>query len=104
MMYHVYRMYDSAGRLLYIGQSISLAERLGGHRAGSEWWPDVRTIRVEPHADLLAARSAESAAIRAERPIHNRSGSARPGGLGRSTEAQRQADRAAYLEDKGIAG
>lgn len=74
MMHHVYRMYDSTGRLLYIGQSVSLAERLGGHRSGSEWWPDVRTIKVEPHADSLAARSAEARAIATERPAYNVSG------------------------------
>jgi hypothetical protein len=67
-------MFDGAGRLLYIGQSVSLAERLGAHRHGSGWWSDVRTITVEPHADLLAVRAAESAAILAERPIHNVSG------------------------------
>jgi hypothetical protein len=101
-MADLYRMYDTDGQLLYIGQSISLAERLGQHRAGSAFWSAVRTITVEPHPDASAARLAEARAIQAERPIHNRAGSARPGGSGRSTEAERQADRAAYLEDRRI--
>jgi excinuclease UvrABC nuclease subunit len=102
-MADLYRMYDTDGQLLYIGQSISLAERLGQHRAGSAFWSAVRTITVEPHPNVSAARLAEAKAIQAERPVHNRTHSARPGGQwGRSTEAERQADRVAYLADRRI--
>jgi hypothetical protein len=114
-MAELYRIYDSADRLLYIGISLSAAVRLAEHRVGSSWWPDVRTIRIEHHVNRPAARLAELRAIRAERPLYNIEGGSAPGGRPEarqpaygytnyaSNPAQRSADRAAYRIRRGLA-
>lgn len=66
----VYRMYDQAGRLLYIGSSANISSRLTDH-ADKRWYPLVATIRLEWFPDRKSAAAAESAAIRRERPQIN---------------------------------
>lgn len=67
----VYRQYDKAGRLLYVGQSQDPLSRFYGHRSASHWAFSVARIEVEWFADRKAALVAEAAAIRAEDPLHN---------------------------------
>lgn len=68
----LYRHYDSAGRLLYIGISLSAAARLAQHVQGSEWARDIASMTVEQWPTRAAAAEAERAAIQAERPMWNR--------------------------------
>lgn len=71
----VYRHFDADGSLLYIGVSSDPHSRHMGHLSrGSEWATQVATIKVEWHEDRAAALLAESDAIAAERPKHNRLG------------------------------
>ena len=71
---HVYRCYDSAGDLLYVGcTSMTLAKRLAGHKR-KPWWPDVAEVRDQVVIGWQAARDAEVTAIKTERPRHNRRG------------------------------
>lgn len=58
--------------LLYVGiTGTSVAARWGAHR-GSEWWPLVRSVTVEPSSpDRGEALEIERAAILAERPRFN---------------------------------
>lgn len=37
----LYRFFDDAGRLLYIGISVSAISRAGKHRQEKNWWHDV---------------------------------------------------------------
>lgn len=67
----VYRCWDAAGRLLYIGATNSYSQRMSHHRARTSWWPDVVSVSTESHPDRAAALAAELAAIGAERPVHN---------------------------------
>lgn len=66
----LYRFYDAAGRLLYVGVTANLPQRLRGH-GKRDWWQDVRTMHAEPHRGRRAVLAAERAAIEQERPLHN---------------------------------
>jgi GIY-YIG catalytic domain len=91
----LYRAYDAADRLLYVGIADKLVtERLLQHsspgsfighwilngdsligaRWGGGWTDDMTTVRVKHYDDRKAAMAAESAAIRDEHPLFNRSG------------------------------
>jgi len=66
----LYRFYDSAGRLLYVGITMDLSRRLAKHRQ-RDWWPDVAEADYEYFPGREAAKSAERVAIATEDPIHN---------------------------------
>lgn len=66
----VYRAYDAAGTLLYVGISMSLEGRLTKHRR-TAWWADVEEITVQWFDGREPAKAAERAAIRDEKPLHN---------------------------------
>lgn len=67
----VYRMFNAAGDLLYIGQSINPAQRLCLHRTVSSWLTEVASMSLEWHPTREAAKAAEAAAIFAEVPAYN---------------------------------
>lgn len=66
----VYRMFDAAGRLLYVGATCRGARRFVEHH-GQPWWPKVTTVTVEHFADRQAAFDAEAHALATEAPAHN---------------------------------
>ncbi len=72
----LYRMFDTKGRLLYVGISKSPFERLGQHRAGKEWWTEIASVTMTHYPARPDALEAEAAAITAECPIYNRAGAA----------------------------
>lgn len=72
----VYRLYDEAGRLLYIGSAYDPKERCKAHRSRS-WWPDVTHREEEWHDSRVGAYIAELEAIRTEEPPHNLMGTSR---------------------------
>lgn len=67
----VYRIYDTAGRLLYVGISTNPEGRLAQHRCRQPWGRDVAAVEVAWFADREAAKSAEAHAIRDENPLYN---------------------------------
>jgi excinuclease UvrABC nuclease subunit len=67
----VYRIFDATGRLLYVGLSKSPKTRVRCHRRTKAWGPEIAHHTVEWHRNPYAAHTAETAAIRAEQPIHN---------------------------------
>lgn len=67
----LYRLFDQEGGLLYIGISHKPDVRWGQHSEDKEWWPSVDRRAVEWHDTRVDAERAESAAIKAERPMHN---------------------------------
>lgn len=72
---YVYRAYDSAGRLLYIGCTNNPVSRFKSHRSqGSMWLPYAASVTWEPHPTRAAGFAAESAAIEAECPPYNERG------------------------------
>lgn len=77
--HYVYRCFDDAGRLLYIGSALNVADRMHYHRILSSQSPPSRFLRhhmvshtqVE-YPSLTAARAAEKTAIADEAPLLNR--------------------------------
>lgn len=69
----LYRIYDDAGQLLYVGISKNPAARFMQH-TNKPWWPDVRGITIDWYANGELVRSAERRAIHVEKPAHNIAG------------------------------
>lgn len=68
----LYRHFNAADELLYIGISLSVAARLSGHRNASPWYTQVTRITVDWYACRSDAILAEELAIKRERPKHNK--------------------------------
>lgn len=79
----VYRLYDEAGVLLYVGSSFDPEERCKGHRE-KPWWQTVANRTEEWHPTRERAFAVELEAIVREAPAHNIYGT------GRTTEAMRE--------------
>lgn len=73
----LYRVRDDRSRLLYVGISEAPLSRMAGTDRSSGWAHKAADISIEWHPSRDDARTAESAAILAEDPIHNMN---RPGG------------------------
>lgn len=71
-MHAVYRMFDAAGGLLYIGRT-ARPGRVDEH-AEKRWFPLVSVITLEWHPTLADAVLAEARAIAEERPRYNIAG------------------------------
>lgn len=67
----LYRFFDEAGDLLYVGVTADLGGRWKAHSKDKPWWSDVRSCTVEPHPDRAAVLAAERSAIESERPRYN---------------------------------
>lgn len=70
----LYRHFDAADRLLYVGISLSTVARLSQHMLGSPWAGEIARITVERFATREEAALAELRAIVEERPLHNIAG------------------------------
>jgi predicted GIY-YIG superfamily endonuclease len=68
----LYRHYNQAGDLLYVGISTNHRRRSQQHQCGSEWYADVSKITIEWFDDKHSARQAEADAIFNEQPIYNK--------------------------------
>jgi hypothetical protein len=67
----LYRLYDRADRLIYVGISDQLGERWERHLRKMPWWPEVQRMTSEWYPDRAAAAVAETDAIQHEQPIQN---------------------------------
>jgi predicted GIY-YIG superfamily endonuclease len=67
----LYRFFDRADVLLYVGISASLPTRIAKHRNLKPWWTDVRNITVEYYDTRDEAIAAETEAIKSEKPLYN---------------------------------
>ncbi len=68
----LYRLFDEGDRLLYVGITLSPADRFAAHRADKTWWNDVATIRLQHLPDRESLEEAEREAIQVEDPRYNR--------------------------------
>lgn len=68
----LYRHFDAAGQLLYVGASINPYARTSMHSSQSAWFRQVVRIEMEWFADGVSLMCAEKAAIERERPLINR--------------------------------
>lgn len=69
---HLYRHFDAAGQLLYVGISISTVARLVQHRDSASWFAEIARVTVEKFETRRGALLAEAAAILNECPLFNR--------------------------------
>lgn len=84
--HYVYRFYDDAGNVLYVGSTTNFWHRVGGHiRDSRDWWPEVsweRTLVEIVSAEACPERPCplpghaemarhEAEVIRSLRPPHN---------------------------------
>lgn len=89
-MHNLYRHFDSDGRLLYVGISLSAVTRLQQHATASHWFKDIARVEIEKLVSREAALNAERHAILNENPIHN---TMRPGVAAlKAAEAARNAE------------
>ncbi len=88
----LYRHFDSAGVLLYVGISISPTNRNKNHSSNAGWFQQVIRIDIEWHDSQEAALWAEDVAIRKENPRHNiqRAGRRGPRSRDPKVETRRQ--------------
>jgi len=70
--FHLYRLWASDGRLLYVGVSVHLSARLRVHRA--RWGDLIARETWEEHPDERAMLAAERRAITDEDPAFNQAG------------------------------
>jgi len=83
----VYKHYDEAGTLLYVGISMTMMARQAQHKANSHWFGDVARIEIEWMSDRRAALRRERELIRTLDPLHNKHH--------KLTQEQRKAEQAA---------
>ncbi len=70
-MTYLYRAYNGAGRLLYVGIAEDIWQRMGQHEINSPWIDDLAAMDVERYRTRTEARAAERAAIATEWPLWN---------------------------------
>lgn len=69
--HYVYRYFDEAGDLLYVGCTKDVEARERQHRTASHWFPSVARRTVKQFADRDRARHAERVTVASEHPQHN---------------------------------
>jgi len=67
----LYRLFDAAEQLLYVGISTQPDTRWTQHASDKPWWSLVEHRRVEWYSSRTAAEKAELEAVRAEEPLYN---------------------------------
>lgn len=67
----LYRFYDAADQLLYVGVAFEPAVRWRRHANERDWWDEVARIDAVRLESRKAALQAERLAIKVERPRHN---------------------------------
>lgn len=70
----LYRFFNTAGDLLYVGRTNSITTRFDDHARKQPWWGDVADCTTEFHPDLPSLIEAELTAIRTENPLYNKAG------------------------------
>jgi len=70
----LYRFYDDADRLLYVGITHDIEQRWASHARNQPWWLDVARKTVDWHPNRPVAERLEDEALRRDRPLYDRSG------------------------------
>lgn len=70
--WQIYRAFNAAGELLYVGQTSDMPGRMRNHRSSTPWWGEVDTVACSPAGVTREeAVEAERIAIRREEPRYN---------------------------------
>lgn len=65
---YLYRYFDGADVLLYVGRSVNGLQRLIQHESSKPWFHQVRRVEIAPVDDFAEA---EARAIQTESPLYN---------------------------------
>lgn len=71
MTAYVYRCFNKAGQLLYVGFTSNLSRRMSQHKAGSIWFHIVAKTDIAEFSTREEALAEERRAIYSERPLCN---------------------------------
>lgn len=93
----VYRCYNAAGVLLYVGLTSDLTQRLADHARLKPWWHEVNEVTQTLYLTRSDAEVAEAIAIRDESPQHNRAGVVRPDAVVRQPRPSQWSTQEAVL-------
>ena len=100
--HHLYRCYDAAGLLLYVGVTSNPKRRLTSHKSSRSHVSralvalmDRFEVDADTYPDKAASESAEAQAIATEQPLLNINSKRRPGWM-------RDREVAAYLTERGL--
>lgn len=77
----VYRIFDTQGALIYVGQTCDLDERLVAHARNKAWWPAAGRIEGSLVQNDEIAKQIETEVIRRDMPLYNVQESVRSGTL-----------------------
>lgn len=69
--FHLYRHFDAAGILLYVGVSLSALNRLAAHRRKAPWFWSIARVEISRFDTREQSLEAERTAIVNERPLFN---------------------------------
>lgn len=67
----LYRHFNKANELLYVGISLNALNRLGQHKEHAHWFNDISDVRIEHFETREMALAAERDAVVKENPKHN---------------------------------
>jgi predicted GIY-YIG superfamily endonuclease len=67
----LYRHFDKAGTLLYVGVSMTVTGRTARHETYAPWFQQIDNIKLEWFGSRSSALRAERAAIKADKPLYN---------------------------------
>lgn len=73
MKTYLYRYWDENSVLLYVGISSNAIRRLTEHKSTAGWFDVARSVTIAQFDTREGAMAAEAAAIRDEKPLHNKS-------------------------------
>lgn len=68
---YVYRCFDKSGRLIYVGRTSDLFQRLASHSETKWWGPQIHKTTAKVYKNLAEASVAERKAIHDENPRWN---------------------------------
>jgi hypothetical protein len=67
----LYRHFDETSQLLYVGVSLSAAQRLAQHRDHAHWFERITRVEMQNFDSRDQALAAERMAIQTENPLFN---------------------------------
>jgi hypothetical protein len=68
---YLYSVLDAEGQYLYVGISLSVAQRMCEHRHNAKWWGEQTNIKTEAYPNRASAIAAEKDAIAKFKPRYN---------------------------------
>ncbi|AEK07806.1 endonuclease [Mycobacterium phage Yoshi] len=102
MPYVLYRIYDNAGTLLYVGATTNPPTRFADHHRMQPWWATADTIKLQHLPSPEALVEAELDAIAAEKPVYNIAGTRRHGLRARKPNIRKKGEGGIFQRPNGL--